>query len=38
MFGFRNKQDKTNEHLLTGAYIDVRDQNKAEFNAVLRRL
>ncbi|MBQ8394316.1 MAG: hypothetical protein IJX49_01960 [Clostridia bacterium] len=30
---FRNEQVKANEHLLTGAYIDVRDRNKAEFNA-----
>ena len=35
---FRNKQDKANEHLLTGAYIDVRDRNKAERNAEMRRL
>ena len=35
---FRNKQVKAREHLLTGAYIDVRDRNKAERNAVFRRL
>ena len=35
---FRSEQVKANEHLLTGAYIDVRDRNKAEFNAVLRRI
>ena len=34
----RTEQDKENEHLLTGAYIDVRDRNKAEFDEVLRRL
>jgi hypothetical protein len=35
---FRNKQVKAREHLLTGAYIDVRDRNKAERNAEMRRL
>ncbi len=35
---FRNEQVKANEHLLTGAYIDVRDRNKAEFNAEMRSL
>ena len=35
---FRTEKDKANEHLLTGAYIDVRDLNKAEFNAVFRRV
>jgi hypothetical protein len=38
MFGFRIKQFKAREHLLTGAYIDVRDRNKAERNAEMRRL
>ena len=35
---FRNEQVKANEHLLTGAYTDVRDRNKAEFNAEMRSL
>ena len=35
---FRNKQVKAREQLLTGAYIDVRDRNKAERNAEMRRL
>ena len=35
---FRNKQVKAREHLLTGAYIDVRNQSKAERNAEMRRL
>ena len=35
---FRNKQVKAREHLLTGAYIDVRDRNKAERNAEMRSL
>ena len=35
---FRNEQVKANEHLLTGAYTDVRDRSKAEFNAEMRSL
>ena len=38
IFVFRNEQVKANEHLLMGAYIDVRDQNKAKFNAEMRSL
>ena len=36
-FGFRTKKDKANEHLLTGAYRDVRDRNKAKNNAVFTK-
>ena len=35
---FRNEQVKANEHLLTGVYSSVHDLNKAEFNAVFRRV
>ena len=35
---FRTEKDKANEHLLTGAYLSVRDRNKAQFNAVFRRV
>ena len=34
----RYKQDKEREHFSQGAYLDVRDQEKAERDAVLRSI
>ncbi len=32
-----NKQNKANEHFQRGAYTDVLNPRKAQFNAVMRR-